>query len=231
MRPNEIKTAEEAFQFLGVSEEEVIKYFLQVEEVMHHIISQTGIYEDHAKKYWVSGVNPFYSQLTPKEGEGLGLALVEYYGGPSKLSTPFGSISFSGLGAKDPEWFFEVRDSLGLKPLWGDCLQPNKPESGLFERDAVTYAYEDDIGCFGPVWEITKLQEKYTFPKCEFMPSYIGIPDMRTHICFPHDVVKDIWERCQPETFRIARKEADIAFANRFNHTDIEPEASLSPGF
>ncbi len=164
MRPSEIKTVEGALQFLGVTEQQVREYFQQVEEVMHHLIISTGIDLESAEGYWCSGINPYYNQLTPKNGEGLGLALVEYYGGPSSLSTPFGHIAIGGIGAKDPEWFYEVREDFGLKPLWGDFVKSEPQDNGLFDREDATYVFENDVGCFGPVWQISKFLDRFSFP-------------------------------------------------------------------
>lgn len=232
LSPREVTNAEEAFDFLGVTEAEVKQYFLKVEEVMHHLIQKANVDEKSAKAYWVSGVNPYYSQLTPIKDGGLGLALVEYYLGPSKLSTPFGSISIGGVGADDVEWFYAVREDFGLKPLWGDGLKRQDSETSNFlsERDDITYVSEED-GCFGPVWEITKFLDKYTFSKAEFMPTYIGIPAMRTHICFDDNVVSEIWSRCQPEGFRLAKIESDAAFSRKLETSEAESAEPSSPSF
>lgn len=205
--PTTFTKAQEAYDYLGVTEEQVKAYFLRLEKVMHHIIATLGCDPESAKGYWVSGINPYYSQLRTISKRGLGLGLVEYYGVPHKLATPFGSISFTSC-VGDVEWFEPLKNVLGLKPLWGDEI----PVVDAF--DEITHdmlrGYDHRDGTFGPVWEISYDVDGVPFDEADFYPAVIDIPDMRTAFGLSPEVVDEVWAACAPDGFKAARSERPL---------------------
>jgi hypothetical protein len=205
--PTKFTKPQEVYDYLGVTEDTVRDYFLRVEKVMHHIIDLFGCNPESAKAYWVSGINPYYSQLSITSKKGLGLALVEYYGVPHKLATPFGSITFTNCSGKD-DWFEKLKDTLGFKPLWGDEKRPFADDDPL-THDMLQGVDARD-GTFGPVWTISKGTDGDLFDDCDFHPSHIAVPDMHHRVRFAPPVVEDIWKDCAPAGFKAARAEEPL---------------------
>lgn len=200
------------------------QYFLRVEKIMHFVIDKFGADPDWSEKYWCAGLNPYYNQLDLRGIKGLPLAIVEYYGAPHNLSTPFGSITFSPANGKHHDWFDRVKDDLGLKPLWGDGLAMVRTGAEV-RHDDLEGVYADGVGVFGPVWEVSRALDGYEFPKAAFSPSYVSIPAMRHHNTFAPEVVREIWSRCAPEAFNEARHRADER-----QKAVLEEYSSVGPG-
>lgn len=218
-------TVEEALSALCVSEDDVREYFLRVEEVMHHVISEFGADKTWSEQYWCSGLNPFYNQLDLRRIVGLPLAIVEYYGAPHSLATPFGSITFTSANGDHHDWFERVKNDLGLKPLWGDGMSREKSGAEIRHSD-LEGVFVDNNGVFGPVWEVTRALNGYAFAKAEFMPSHVGIPAMQHSNSFNYELVKEIWSRCAPSGFVAARERAD----QRFKASLEDADSSVSLG-
>lgn len=197
-----IETEAEALQALGVNEQQVRDYFLRVEKVMHFLIKASDYDAKTSEGHWASGINPYYNQLDLDRSNGLGLALVEYYGMPSALATPFGSITFVNGGRVSDDWFAPARDVLDLKPIWGERGECNENE---VVRDAVRPVYVEHIGEFGPVWMISNDIDGKPFDRAYFAPQAVGIPNMQHSNSLSYEVVKSIWSACAPEGFRVAK--------------------------
>lgn len=99
----------------------------------------------------LSGLIPRLNQ-TPNAYYGTtvdGLVLIEYYGGPSSIGTPYGQWAATGGGTlKNPKWLDEAKERLGLELLMSEI---NKSQ-----------------GTFGPVWAITKDLDGNPLPKANW---------------------------------------------------------------
>ncbi len=76
------------------------------------------------------GPNSFYGRTED------GLILIEYYGGPSKVGTPLGEWACTGGGSHNSTWLEHAKERLGLVLLQAEI--------------------QNEQGCYGPVWGITK---------------------------------------------------------------------------
>ena len=105
------------------------------------------------------GSNPFYNQTAN------GLFLEFYYGGPSSLWTPWGKYSFRGSSSGNWDKMWEE-----LSGLLGAALY--KPEQNT------------EMGCFGPVFALHKLEGGV-------LPEPIELA--KTHFD-PYEKVKNAWD-------------------------------------
>jgi hypothetical protein len=65
-----------------------------------------------------------------------GLVLIEYYGAPSSVGTPFGQWCCTGGGSHEADWLEQAKERLGLVMIQEEI--------------------QNEQGCYGPVWGITK---------------------------------------------------------------------------
>jgi hypothetical protein len=94
--------------------------------------------------------NPFYGSTLD------GLALIQYYGGPSAIATPYGSWACSGGGIGNDEWFAIACDRLGLVEVMAESQTRN--------------------WCYGPIHAITKGLEGNLIQPCNWkLVSYGGV--------------------------------------------------------
>jgi len=82
--------------------------------------------------------NPYYGVIAD------GLTIIEYYGSPSCLGTPFGKWACTGGGCQKAGWFDQAKERLGLVLLIPQI--------------------DDEQGTHGPVWGITKDLEGNLLP-------------------------------------------------------------------
>jgi hypothetical protein len=90
---------------------------------------------------WLCGISGLIPRLneSPNKYYGStidGIAVIHYYGGPSRVATPYGSWACTGGGCCNDDWFEKAEKELGLILL-------------MQEKN-------DSSGCYGPVHGITK---------------------------------------------------------------------------
>lgn len=93
--------------------------------------------------------NPFYGCTTD------GLVLIEYYGGPSCVGTPFGQWACTGGGSHEADWLEQAKERLGLVMIQEEI--------------------QNDQGCYGPIWGITKDLDGNDLPTPVWNLSYISV--------------------------------------------------------
>jgi hypothetical protein len=105
------------------------------------------------------GPNPYY------QGTVDGLTLVQYYGSPSCVGTPFGSWAATGGGClSNGSWFEEAKERLGLVVVMDE--------------------FQNSQGCYGPVHAITKDLEGNPLPLVDYRPSHINVAGLVSATAF-----------------------------------------------
>ena len=122
---------------------------------LHTALSDVSMYRaGKAIREWLAQLSGLIPRLneTPNPYYGTtvdGLVLIEYYGGPSCLGTPYGQWAATGGGClENKDWRDEAKERLGLELLM--------PET------------HNEHGTFGAVWGITKDLDGNPLPKADW---------------------------------------------------------------
>jgi hypothetical protein len=136
-----------------------VEMFLKAKAIREWLVELSGLIprlEDGPNRYYQGTVD--------------GLTLVQYYGGPSCVGTPFGSWAATGGGClENGSWFNEAKDRLGLV--------------------VVMEEFQNSEGCYGPVHAITKDLDGNPLPLVDYRPSHINMAGLVSATAFCHPLL------------------------------------------